>query len=59
MKWRWCELQKYKFKQLQINPPPPQKKKIKNQISFSTGFEAIASALTLVAVFCHLNYKEQ
>lgn len=37
--------------------PAPAEKKNKNQISFSTGFEAIASALTLAAVFCHLNYK--
>ena len=37
----------------QIPPPPsPQKKKNENQIRFSTGFETIASALTLAAVFC-------
>ena len=36
----------------QIPPPSPQKKKKENQIRFSTGFETIASALTLAAVFC-------
>ena len=38
----------------QIPPPlpPRKKKKNENQIRFSTGFETIASALTLAAVFC-------
>ena len=39
-------------KQIPPPPPPRKKKKNENQIRFSTGFETIASALTLAAVFC-------
>ena len=44
--------------QITLSPPSHPRKKIKNQISFSTGFETIVSALTLAAVFCQMNYKE-
>ena len=38
-------------KQIPPPPSPQKKKKNENQIRFSTGFETIASALTLAAVF--------
>ena len=42
----------------QITPLTAPAKKMKNQISFSTGFETIAAALTLAAMFCQMSYKE-
>lgn len=44
--------------EMQITPSPHPPQKIKNQISRSPGFETTASALTLAAVFCQMNYKE-